>query len=449
MAIAFIVYFIVLGVVCRFAYRKHLDKNDFMVGGRQLSYWVTALSAHASDMSSWLFLGLPAAIYTSGLKEASAAVGLVTGMAIVWHTLAPKIRQLSEENSVVTLPQFYQSLIAPSGRAVQKAAAGASIFFFIFYIASGLKGLGTLCAWGLGWPIWVGVVLCAAIICAYTFIGGFLMIAFADAFQAIFLLIVIVSVPAAAWFTSPQVAWNWDLGDLSLWTSVEVAFTWGLGYFGMPHILSKFMAIDDPNHIPKAKKLGLAWQTLALSSAVAIGLVASSFTLESTNPDEMFLQLISQLFPPFVIGLVVCAVMAATISTIDSQVIVAATSLAGDLVGRDVRVSGVRRAIIVVTALGAVIAVSSNRSLHEIVRYAWVGQGATFGPLTLFSLYTRVGQISATLAMMTGAIMAAVWPIFGGEILESAMIPAFAAATGVLLIGSWLENGSEKTQQGV
>ena len=440
MALAFIMYLCALGLVARWGYLRTHNRSDFLVGGRKLSYWVTALSAHASDMSSWLFLGLPAAVFLRGLNEAWVAVGLVLGMALVWTFVAPRIRCLSEHTGSVTLPHFFQKLLAPNQRMVQVVASGASLFFFVFYVASGFKGIGILSAWSFGWDHWVGVVIGALVIMGYTILGGFMMVAWTDAFQAVFLLIMIVLVPLVAWWSGRLP--SFELGPLSFDQGWITAVSWGLGYFGMPHILTKFMAIDDPRSIPKACCLGLLWQITALLASVTCGLIAGHI-LTQVNAESFFLDLISELFSPFVLGLTLCAIIAATVSTIDSQIIVSATTLSSDLLpqGEKSGLSRVRLSILVITVLGAAIAIFSEQSLYEIVRYAWAGQGATFGPLMIGILFFKLGPYASICSMVTGAVVAALWPIYGSFFQDQAMIPAFTLAAVVLLVGSRVELG--------
>lgn len=443
--LAFAVYGLALVSIGVLSYRKDQKADDFLIGSRKINYWVTALSAHASDMSSWLFLGFPVAIYTIGISEAWVAVGLLIGMGATWKFVAPKLRIDTEETGSITLSHFFAAKVGDRTRLITLTAAFASLFFFTFYIASGLQGMGTVLEALFGIQMTWGVSLSCILVILYTTMGGYTTVAFTDAFQAIFLLIVILLVPIVAFFSLPD---GVTIEGISFGTShsasqaIKVALNWGLGYFGMPHVLTKFMGISNASELKKSMRLGLSWQFLALSAATAIGLLGFLFFKEGLEvPQYLFLNMVNQLFSPLAAGFIFCGVLAATLSTVDSQIIVSASVVAKDIVNVTTERASMfssRLAIIVLTSVAAVIALTNSQSVYEIVRYAWSGQGSTFGPLVLCSLYyKRLTKWGAFAGMASGASIAALWPLTGWVFSDAPMIPGFFGSLFMIFLVSW------------
>ena len=450
LAIPFVLYGMMLFWIGCANYHHTIDESEFHIGGRQINFWITAISAHASDMSSWLFLGFPVVVYMNGLSECWVAVGLFCGMWFNWQFVAPRIRRLSEQTQTVTLPSLLSSLTKDTSNWVKRVTCLACLFFFLFYIAAGLKGIGSLLELLFGCPLLYGILLSAFIISFYVMMGGVLAVATADAFQGLFLLASIVLVPLALMYQlwmldidvmadifggmsrlSMEAVSNWQQGGTTI-------LAWGLGYLGMPHILNKFMSIDDHRQLRKSKYLGLSWQFVALSASASIGLLASHYFSHHVGHGEtVFIDIVRYLFSPFIAGFVFCAILSATISTIDSQVMVSATSLVKDLL--EIKVTSsvfwTRVFIFLMMLVSSTIALLSQESLHQIVMYAWSGQGSTFGPLVLFVLCgANINSRSAVLAMLVGAFVAAIWPYTGYVFHMTPMIPGFFFGSMILMI---------------
>ena len=404
LTIAFILYCIALISLGFYAHQRNKSASDFHLGGRRVNYWVTAISAHAGDMSHWLFIGFPFLVYSQGLVQLWVPIGLFMGMWANWHYIAARMRGFSEKLKSETIPDFLSKSTGDEHGIVKLICCFFCIFFFLFYIASGLKGVGVLLNQIFSVPMSQGVLISALVIIAYTTVGGFFAISFVGAFQGLFLLFMLLLVPFAM-FNQQALDFS-DFLSLSMKSkvttgiessfigpdSVLVALSWGLGYFGIPHVQTKFMGIDSVKSIRKSKYVGMTWQFLALGSATAIGLFARAyFQVSPVVEKQMFVQIVTGSFVPVLAGFVFCAVLAATISTVDSMIMVSATSMTKDVLKltghRSVLVS--RICIVFVTLTAAFIALTSNQSINHIVHYAWMGQGSSFGPLVIAVLYFR------------------------------------------------------------
>lgn len=455
MLISFLVYGMILISIAWFAHKRSSSSSDFLIGNRGINYWVTALSAHASDMSSWLFLGLPMAVFANGLTELSTALGLVIGMALTWLFIAPRLRTRTEKSQSVTISHFFAHSVGDDSRLIAITAAIASLFFFVFYIASGLKGMSVLLSTLFSLEAHLALLLSATLVIAYTVIGGFLAIAITDAFQAVFLLLVIILVPTVAALSLDEglsFAANvvGSAQSFSVYDAITNGFGWGLGYFGMLHVLTKFMGIRSVADIKKSMCVGISWQILALSAATSVGLVGR--VMYPTGIEQwdkyLFVTMSFDVFPLAWCGIIMCGVLAATLSTVDSQVIVCAGVISQDLANpkRDAaRIWWARLAIVVVTLTAAFIAYVNPQNLFQIVHYAWSGQGASFGPLVICTLYCRwIQKWSAFAGMLIGGSMAAVWPLTALPLQHAPMIPGFAVGLLTILLGSLVEQRLSK-----
>jgi len=436
-------------------HRRSVNASDFLIGNRNVNFWITALSAHASDMSSWLFLGFPVAIYLHGFSEVWAAVGLFLGMAATWIFIAPRIREMTEKSGSVTLSHFFSHTVGDQSRLITITAALASLFFFVFYVASGLKGMSALLYSLFDVHPTLGLFLSALLVITYTIVGGFLTVAITDAFQAIFLLLVILIVPVVSLFSIESSrpiseTLSISMGTVSWIDALTVSLGWGLGYFGMPHVLSKFMAIRKVSDVKKSMRVGLTWQFLALTASASIGIIGRIMYPEGVQGEELFIRMVFDNIPLIFCGFIMCGVVAATLSTIDSQVIVSATVICKDLIDpkeASKQILWTRLGIICVTSIAAFIALVNPQSLFEIVRYAWSGQGSTFGPIVICCLfYPRIQKWSAFVGMLTGALIAALWPITDLPLKNASLIPGFTGGILVILIGSFLEQTLRRKQ---
>lgn len=452
--IAFILYFITLTTIGFLFYQKTTSSADFALGNRAVNYWVTAISTQASDMGSWLFLGFPAALYLHGGVELWTACGLIFFMLLNWHFIAPRLREKSEEYKALTLSSYFERHFHDP--VIGLLTTFATIIFFVFYIASNIVGLATLFTYAFGISYHLGSVISLTAALAYTLIGGFLAVAWCDFFQGIFLLISILTVQ---WYSflyvggyaaissavySHNLSFSLIPEQNALLVISSLAFGWGLGYFGQPHILTNFMGIKNPHEIRYAKYIGIAWQTIVLFSAAAIGITGIAyFQHPLDNPDLLFMTMTKELFSPFIAGLILCGVLAATLSTLDSLILISGSMIAHDLVKPLFPQQSSTEYLLLISRLGslgtAVIALlfawDNNASVYNLVNYAWAGLGSAFGPLVIGSLYsTKLTHHGARAAIITGTIISGFWP-FTTIILP--LVPGFiGSALALYLVSS-------------
>ncbi|MCC7414716.1 MAG: sodium/proline symporter [Epsilonproteobacteria bacterium] len=463
---AFGIYFSILTVIGLIFYFKAKHADAYMLGDRSVNYFVTAIATQASDMGAWLFMAFPAALYTRGMLEAWTAIGLVFFMYINWHFIAPRLRRATEQYGAVTLSSFLAARCGDRSGIVRLLTACMALLFFTFYIASALVGLGKLFASAFGLNYHIGTFLGLASAIVYTLLGGFVAIAWCDLFQGIFLLGMIVLVPAVA-YTSIG---GWDVlvaglkahgTQLSLVPSVAgalngilLALGWGLGYFGQPHILTNFMGIDDANNIKYAKWVGIAWQILVLSAAIAIGLIAIVYFPEPmTAPENLFVVMAKQLFPPFIAGFVLCGILAATLSTLDSHIFISGSVVAEDVYKRVFCVDAPSRHVVWMSRLGSIlvscvalwIARDPSESIYNLVQYAWSGLGSAFGPLVILSLSTcTITPFGAAAGILSGGMVSAFWPLVSTAV--SPLVPGFFVGLLAIYFCSLATRTTQKSQ---
>ncbi len=456
MLLAFIIYFCALTSIGFYFYKRNKNAEDYIIGNRSLNYWVTAIATQASDMGSWLFLAFPAAVFANGLFEFWAAIGLIVFMFLNWQFIAPKIRVATEKLNALTLPTYFSRRYNDTSGMIRVLSACITILFFTFYISSGIVALGRMFQAAFGIDYTIGIVL--GLLCGliYTLIGGFLAVAWCDMFQGIFLLAMILLVPIYTYFyvggfdaiTLAAQARHISLSlfdhGRSLWMALMLAVGWGLGYFGQPHILVNFMGIDDPKKISNAKWVGISWQILVLSSSAAIGVVGLAFIKDGLpNPELLFIIMTKQLFFPLLAGFILCAILAATLSTLDSHILVSGSTFAEDLYQQlfkkdasSVELMWISRAAACLISLVALYIASNNsNTVYDLVNYAWSGVGSAFGPLVITSLYTDyVTREGAIAGMLVGAATAGIWPYCNVCILP--LVPGFFASLGTLCVVS-------------
>ena len=449
----FIVYLCMLLAIGLASYKKQTSSADFIVGSRSLNFWVTALSAHASDMSSWLFMAFPAAIFIGGLSQAWIAFGLLIGMFLNWQLVAKKLRTSTENYDSYTLSSFFEKRFQDNTKIVRTLTALMAVFFLTCYVSAGLIAMGGIFESVFGIDFHIGLTIACLVMLIYTFVGGFVTVAWTDLFQALFLLAMIILVPVTAYSTlehgfgsivaaaeSKQVSLQLipDLSFDSILAILFLVFSWGLGYFGQPHIITKFMGIKNPAKMHKSKYIGMTWQFIALSSATCIGLVGLAYFSKGIhNPELVFVEMVKTLFPSFAAGFILCGVLAASVSTMDSQILVSASVISEDLYKPFIKVSAspkellavTRIAVVLVSALSLFLALNKNSTIQEAVLYAWSGLGCSFGPLVLMSLYSeKVNKYGAIAGILVGGGIAATWSSINPWVTEleiPAMIPGF------------------------
>ncbi len=432
---AFIAYFALLLGVGFYFYHKNKNQGDFALGGRKLNYWITAISAQASDMSDWLFMGFPGVIYATGLVGIWTAIGLVVFMFLNWHFIAPRFRIATENTNSLTLSSFLQTKFGDTTNTISVIGGLLCLYFFIFYIAAGLVGLGKIFEMAFTINYHHGIILGLAITLSYTLLGGLMAIAWSNLFQGIFLLIAIVLVPFYAMYQMGGINFvianivhqqgSQFLSCLSAEKSILSIFfgmtAWGLGYFGQPHILISFMSIDNVKNMKKAKYVGISWQILVLTAAMIVGLVGKAFIHpELANQELVFIYMVQTLYTPFFAGLILCAMLAATISTINTQSLIAASLITHDLyypfaskqATNQQKLFFTRAAIFIIPMLALITALYNTMFIMDLVHYAWSGLGCTFGPLVILSLYTNfVTPQGAIAGLITGGLIGIFWPI--------------------------------------
>ncbi len=454
MLISFLTYFASLIGIGLFFYKRNQTVDQFMLGDRSTNYWVTAIATQASDMGSWLFLGLPAVVYTKGAFECWTAIGLVIGMFFAWTFIAPLLREKTAKLDALTLSSYFAKRFQDKSGMIQLVSCGFALLFFVFYIASGLVGLSTVFSSAFGLTYHVGILLSLTTVLIYTLVGGFVAVAWCDFFQGIFLLGAIIVVPLAGYVAmgnSAAIVAAAQKSHISLsllsspyetLSALFLALSWGLGYAGQPHILVNFMGIDSPKNIKAARAVGISWQILVLAAASAIGIVGiGMFPQHTFDPQQLFIVMSTTLFHPFVAGLILCAIFAATLSTMDSLILVAGSSVAEDVYRPFIDKKAKGYQLLRVSRLGSIavslcavaLAWQGSATIYDLVNYAWSGLGATFGPLVILSL-TRL-KIAAPVALfglVVGGITAATWPFF---FVSLPLVPGFCAGLISIFIG--------------
>lgn len=429
-------YFAVLMGVIFFSYKKQRSDADFIIGNRSLNFWLTALSAHASDMSSWLFLGYPALIFTSGLFSAWAAIGLTVFMFLNWQFIAPRIRTVTEQSNSLTLNAYFETRFGDTSGSLRWISAGVSILFFTFYISSGIVGLGILVESLFQLSYSIGISIGLALVVFYVFMGGYRTVAWIDLFQGFFLLGVILFIPTLLLFhfggltpvmkavAEKKLSTSLfpDFSFKTIWGVFLTAAGWGLGYFGQPHIITKFMGIRRVTDMHKAKYVGISWQTLALGAATLLGLIGIYlFPSGIVNPEQVILQIVTTTLAPFFSGLILCAILAATTNVMAAQILVVASNISEDFYKRLFRKSASprellwvsRASVVLVAVCGFAIAFLKIATIYRLVLYSWSGLGASFGPLLLLSLYRKdINKYGAFAGIFVGGLTAAIWPYF-------------------------------------
>jgi len=459
--IALATYFILMIAIGLFAWKRSTANSEgYLLGGRNLHPAVAALSAGASDMSGWLLLGLPGALYATGLVEAWIGIGLFVGAVINWWVVAPRLRQQTVEyGNALTIPQFLANRFPDKAVALRVVSAIIIVVFFAVYSAAGLVGGGKLFestfidgqVMGLS-PYMAGVVITAVVVLAYTMVGGFLAVSLTDFVQGCIMVIALVVMPLVVVFGD---GWG-NIGTaltqvgpdyLSLFGGLTMigflsAVTWGLGYFGQPHIIVRFMAVREGG-IPAARTIGLSWMFVALIGALGVGLAGrahvemNGLTLEDS--ETIFILLANTLFHPFVTGFLLAALLAAIMSTISSQLLVSSSSLTEDFyrlfLKKDATESEMvnvgRVCVALVAAAAIVIAGDPESGVLSLVANAWAGFGAAFGPLIILSLtWKRMTGAGAVSGLVVGAGTVMVWIATGlnGSTGVYEIIPGFIAA---------------------
>lgn len=464
MLVTFLVYILGMIVIGLVAYRATNNFDDYILGGRSLGSVVTALSAGASDMSGWLLMGLPGAIYLSGISESWIAIGLTVGAYLNWKLVAGRLRVHTEaNNNALTLPDYFTSRFEDTSKLLRVISAVVILVFFTIYCASGIVAGARLfeSTFGMSYEtaLWAG----AAATIIYTFIGGFLAVSWTDTVQAslmIFALIltpVIVILAVGGIDTSMLVIEAKNPANLDMFKGLNLIaiislMGWGLGYFGQPHILARFMAADSHQTIRKARRISMTWMILCLAGAVAVGFFGIAYFENnpsqagtvSENGERVFIELAKILFNPWIAGILLSAILAAVMSTLSCQLLVCSSAITEDLYKAFFRKKASQRELVwvgrlmvlLVALIAIALAANPENRVLGLVSYAWAGFGAAFGPVVLISvMWPRMTRNGALVGMLIGAITVIVWKQYGWFNLYE-IIPGFIFASVAIVVVS-------------
>ena len=493
---AFVAYMIVM-IVIGFVYSKSTKNNeDYFLGGRNLGGWTAALSAQASDMSGWLLMGLPGSVYLAGTGEVWIAIGLLIGTILNWFIVSSRLRKYTiKAGNSLTIPSFFQNRYHDKKGVVKIVSAIIIAIFFAVYTASAFSSGAKLFATLFGNETnfnsvyLTGLIIAALVILVYTFMGGFKAVCTTDFIQGMLMIIAILSVPIIAYailtfntsFSDALTAngvqnpgnflnflKNDDGSNVSA-VSIISNLGWGLGYFGMPHILVRFMAIRNEHEVKKSRTIAITWVVISLAASCFIGLVARGFLtsqLDATQSETAFIRLIHQLFTNngvliFIGGVFLCGILAAIMSTADSQLLVTASAVSEDMYKGVIKKNATEKsalfvgkiAVIVVAVIAFFIALDPNSSIMGLVSDAWAGFGSAFGPVVLLALFWKRSNLAGAIAgMATGALTVIVWdylPIVNGQTIYAAtglysLVVGFALALVVNVVVSLITKKPSK-----
>jgi sodium/proline symporter len=481
--ITFIVYLIGMLVIGIMAYRLTSNLSDYVLGGRRLGPGVAALSAGASDMSSWLLLGLPGYAYAAGMDALWICVGLSVGAYLNWQFVAKRLRSYTEvANDSITIPDFFENRFRDKSKILRIVSALVILIFFTFYTSSGLVGGALLFQESFGMTytqaLWIGAI----VIISYTFLGGFLAVSWTDFIQGILMFLALIIVPIVA--ISKVGGWNETLStvasvdpshlnalDAGGFIAIVSLLAWGLGYFGQPHIITRFMAIKSIKEIPKARLIGMSWMVIGLFGAILTGIAGIAYFANDPlivgdvdNSEKVFIFFADILFDPWVSGILLAAILSAIMSTIDSQLLVSSSALAEDfykaLFRKDASQKELvwvgRFGVLAIALIAIILAISANpnkenaTSILDLVSYAWGGFGAAFGPVVLLSLFwKRMTRNGALAGMVVGAVTVFVWqPLEGGLFDLYEIVPGFVfASIAIILVSIFDKNPSPEIEE--
>ncbi|PSB89915.1 sodium/proline symporter PutP [Photobacterium damselae subsp. damselae] len=474
----FVAYLIVMLAIGYYAYKRTANSSDYFLGGRTLGPWPAALSAGASDMSGWLLLGLPGYAYVAGIESLWLAGGLLLGTWLNWLICAKRLRTYSiTTDNALTLPEFLSRRFDDKSKLIQTISAFFILLFFLFYTSSGLVAGGKLFETVFGLDYSIAVFVGTICVVSYTLFGGFLAVSWTDLVQGLLMSAALVIVPIAAMnggvsdLTTALEAKNPEL--LTLFNDVKgqplsaiaiiSLLAWGLGYFGQPHILARFKATRSNGDIATARRIAVVWTMLSMAGAILVGLTGMLYVDGQIggsldDGEKVFMLLVNSLFHPVVAGILLAAILAAIMSTADSQLLVSSSALAEDFykqvfrpqASSDEIVMVGRIAVIVLSIIALLLAMDPESSVLGLVSYAWAGFGAAFGPVLLLSLFwARMNRNGSLAGIIVGAVTVVVWKQLTGGIFDLyEMVPGFIFAS-IAAIGTSLLTGepSEKVKK--
>ena len=497
--VAFAFYMLLMIVIGVIYSRKTKNNEDYFLGGRNLGGWTAALSAQASDMSGWLLMGLPGSVYLAGTGEVWIAVGLLLGTILNWYLVSSRLRKYTiVAGNSLTIPSFFQNRYRDRRGVIKIVSAIIIAVFFAVYTASAFSSGAKLFATLFGHSqngemdhtaYLIGLIIASVVILIYTFMGGFKAVCTTDLIQGLLMLVAILAVPIIAYailtwdqgFSQALVAKgvenpenymnffkNTD-GSPIAWNSIVSSLAWGLGYFGMPHIIIRFMAIKNETEVKKSRKIAIIWVVLSLAAACLIGLFARGYLsqqLDAGNSETAFIRLIQEIFSNngvliFIGGIFLCGILAAIMSTADSQLLVTASAVSEDMYKGVIKKDASEKssllvgkiAVVVVAVIAFLIALDPNSSIMGLVSDAWAGFGAAFGPVVLLALFWKRSNLAGAISGMTvGALTVIVWdylPLINGDTIGTAtglysLVPGFFLALIINVIVSLVTKAPSK-----
>ncbi|MGY5452812.1 sodium/proline symporter PutP [Agarivorans sp. MS3-6] len=473
----FIAYLIVMLSIGIYAYKRTSSSEDYFLGGRTLGPWPAALSAGASDMSGWLLLGLPGYAYAAGIESFWLAGGLLVGTWLNWLICAKRLRTYSiVVDNALTIPEFLARRFEDKSKLLQSISAFFILLFFLFYTSSGLVAGGKLFETVFGLDYSTAVIVGTVCVVSYTLFGGFLAVSWTDLVQGLLMSAALMIVPIAAMEGS--------FGDLSqaltlknpellnLWTDVKgeplsaIAIislvAWGLGYFGQPHILARFQATRSNKDIGTARRIAVSWTALSMAGALLIGLVGTVYVDSHLggnikDGETIFMLLVNAIFHPVIAGILLAAILAAIMSTADSQLLVSSSALAEDFYKQVFRPQASQQeivrigrfAVVALSIVALVLAMNPESSVLGLVSYAWAGFGAAFGPALLLSLFWKdMNRNGALAGVVLGGVTVVVWKQLSGGLFDIyEIVPGFILASIAIIVVSKATGGAEASVQ--
>ena len=462
--ITFSAYILMMFIIGWLALRRTHNQSDYILGGRKLGKWTTAISAGASDMSGWLLLGLPGYAFLAGLEAMWIAMGLYIGTCVNWYCVAPRLRtQTQSLNNALTIPEYFEYRFKDNSHLLRIISAIFILLFYLFYTSSGFVAGGKLFESVFGISYQTAIIASALIILVYTCLGGFLAVSWTDLIQGLLMAFALsyVAVIAVYEVEGFETLFNWmtivntDLvnpyvnvteGALGLMGIISL-LAWGLGYFGQPHILVRFMAIKSEKLIPQARTIAIYWTAIGLLSALLIGFSGIALLgnqLHASDSEKVFIELLHLLLHPVPAGICLAAILAAIMSTVDSQLLVASSAITEDIYkiinakATDKQLLLLARiSVALLTFFAAILALQPDSNVLDLVAYAWAGFGATFGPVIILSLFKKdLTRNSALLGMITGGLTVILWKNINLDfrILQLyELVPGFVLATTAML----------------
>ncbi|AMD02175.1 MULTISPECIES: sodium/proline symporter PutP [Halomonas] len=441
--LAYLLLMLGVGIV---AYQRTTNLSDYILGGRSLGPWTSAISAGASDMSGWLLLGLPGAAYVSGISASWIAVGLLIGTWLNWLVVARRLRLYSfKVSDALTLPEYFANRFQDKTQLLRVISAIFILMFFLFYTSSGLVAGGRLFETVFGYDYTVAVTIGTIAVISYTFFGGFLAVSWTDLIQGLMMAAALAIVPVIAFSdlggasgagaalaaeSEYMLSWFRDASTGEALTTIGIisSLAWGLGYFGQPHILARFAAIRSDRDIPAARRIAVSWTAIALVSSIAVGLLGVGFVQRDLADGEtVFMVMVNIIFHPVIAGILLAAILAAIMSTADSQLLVSSSALTDDfykaIFRKDASQTELvwvgRFAVIGIAVLAYLLALNPDATVLDLVAYAWAGFGAAFGPALIMSLYwRRMNKWGALAGIVVGGVTVVVWAEISGGIFD-------------------------------